>query len=189
MFCFFLWCLFWFSSYLTSFCQLAKYSVCNLSCTFADYQRCEKILFKLEIVSRIMELDFRLDRNKCYFDVISQINIGNTKPCYSFHLFSVVSSPLLSPTEWSLSVFFKKNFNAFTQLKPVWTSRGRQSRQLCLCSSYFTSPNVSCGGASFFKTLDKQLHQVVKGRRYMPNTCCSAPELILLNFFKCIFFI
>lgn len=106
MICFFLWCLFWFSSYLTSFCQLAKYSVCNLSSTFADYQRCEKMLFKLEIVSRIMELDFRLDRNKCYFDVISQINIRNTKPCYSFHLFSVVSFPLLSPTEWSLSVFF-----------------------------------------------------------------------------------
>lgn len=149
MFCFFLWCLFWFSSYLTSFCELAKYSVCNLSPTFADYQRCEK-MFKLEIVSRIMELDFRLDRTKCYFDVISQINIKTTKPCYSFHLFSVVSFLLLSPTEWSLSVFFLMHLPNSSLFEPV---EDRQSRQLCLCSSYFTSPNVSCGGASFLKHL------------------------------------
>lgn len=167
-------CLFWFSSYLTSFWELAKYSVCNLSPTFADHQRCEKMLFKLEIVSRIMELDFRLDRTKCYFDVISQINIKNTKPCYSFHLFSVVSFPLLSPTERSLSVFYFL-FLFITQLKPVWTSRGPSVTTALFVLKLFHFPKCILWRSFLFKTLDKQLHQVVKGRRYMPNTCCSAP--------------
>lgn len=51
----------------------------------------------------------------------------------------------------------------------------------------FHFPKCILWRSFLFKTFDKQLHQVVKGRRYMPNTCCSAPELILLNFFKCIF--
>lgn len=161
------------------FCLQFVSHICRLS-------KMWKMLFKLEIVSRIMELDFRLDRNKCYFDVISQINVRNTKPCYSFHLFSVGSSPPLSPTEWSLSVFL-----FFLCIYPTQACLN-QSRTSVTTALFvlklFRFPKCILWRSFLFKTLDKQLHQVVKGRRYMPNTCCSAPELILLNFLKCIFF-
>lgn len=134
------------------------------------------MLFKLEIVSRIMELDFRLDRNKCYFDVISQINIRNTKPCYSFHLLVWFLLRCCHPQSDLFQSFF-----FFLCIYPTQACLN-QSRTSVTTALFvlklFHFPKCILWRSFLFKTLDKQLHQVVKGRRYMPNTCCSAPELI-----------